>query len=39
MITHQEPDILGRKVKRALGNNTTNKASERDGFQWNEHKS
>ena len=39
MITHLEPDILGCKVKRALGNITTNKANEGDGFQWNDHKS
>ena len=30
MITHLEPDILECKVKWALGNNTTNKASGGD---------
>ena len=30
VITHLEPDILECKVKRALGNITTNKASEGD---------
>ena len=32
MITHLEPDILKCKVKRALGNITTNKASGGDGI-------
>ena len=32
MITHLEPDILECKVKWALGNITTNKASEGDGI-------
>ena len=32
MITHQEPDILKCEVKWALGNITTNKASEGDGI-------
>ena len=32
MITHLEPDILECKVKWALGNITTNKASGRDGI-------
>ena len=31
VITHLEPDILECKVKRALGNITTNKASGGDG--------
>ena len=39
MITHLEPDIFGCKVKWALRNITTNKASEGDRFQWNDHKS
>ena len=39
MFGHLEPDILGCKVKRALGNITTHKASEGDRFQWNDHKS
>ena len=30
MITHLEPDILEREVKRALGSITTNKASGDD---------
>ena len=32
VITHLEPDILEREVKRALGSITTNKASEGDGI-------
>ena len=32
MISHIEPDILGCKVKWALGSITTNKASGGDGF-------
>ena len=32
MITHLEPDILECKVKRSLGNITTNKASRGDGI-------
>ena len=32
MITHQEPDILECKVKRALGSITINKSSGHDGF-------
>ena len=32
MITHLEPDILGCKVKWALGNITTNKVSGGDGI-------
>ena len=32
MITHLEPDILEYEVKWALGNITTNKASESDGI-------
>ena len=32
MITHLEPDILEREVKRALGSITTNKASGRNGI-------
>ena len=32
VITHLEPDILECKVKWALGNITTNKASEGDGI-------
>ena len=32
MITHLEPDILEREVKRALGSITTNKASGGDGI-------
>ena len=32
MITHLKPDILECKVKWALGNITTNKASEGDGI-------
>ena len=32
VITHLEPDILECKVKWALGNTTTNKASEGDGI-------
>jgi len=32
MITHLEPDILKCKVNWALGNITTNKASEGDGI-------
>ena len=32
MITHQEPDILERKVKWALGSITMNKASGGDGI-------
>ena len=32
MITHLEPDILGCKVKWALGSITTNKASGGDGI-------
>ena len=32
MITHLEPDILEYEVKWALGNITTNKASEGDGI-------
>ena len=33
MISHLEPDILEREVKRALGSITTNKASGGDGIQ------
>ena len=32
VITHLEPDILEREVKRALGSITTNKASGRNGI-------
>ena len=32
VITHLEPDILEREVKRALGSITTNKASGGDGI-------
>ena len=32
VITHLEPDILECEVKWALGNTTTNKASEGDGI-------
>ena len=32
MVTHLEPDILEYEVKWALGNITTNKASESDGI-------
>ena len=32
VITHLEPNILGRQVKRALGSITTNKASGGDGI-------
>ena len=32
MITHLEPDILGHKIKWALGSITTNKASGGDGI-------
>ena len=32
MITHQEPDILERKVKSALGSIPMNKASGGDGI-------
>ena len=32
VITHLEPDILERKVKRALGSITTNKANGGDGI-------
>ena len=32
VVTHLEPNILGRQVKRALGSITTNKASVGDGF-------
>ena len=32
MITHLEPDILGCKIKWALGRITTNKASGGDGI-------
>ena len=32
LITHLEPDILEYKVKWALGNITTNKASGGDGI-------
>ena len=32
VITHLEPDILECEVKGALGNITTNKASEGDGI-------
>ena len=32
MVTHLEPNILGRQVKRALGSITTNKASGGDGI-------
>ena len=32
VITHQEPDILEREVKWALGSITTNKASESGGI-------
>ena len=32
MITHVEPDILGSKVKWAVGSITTNKASGGDGI-------
>ena len=32
VITHLEPDILEYEVKWALGNITTNKASESDGI-------
>ena len=35
VITHLEPDILGYKVKWALGITTTNKASGGDGNQLN----
>ena len=33
MVTHLEPHILEYQVKWALGNITTNKASEDDGIQ------
>ena len=32
VVTHLEPNILGRQVKRALGSITTNKASGGDGI-------
>ena len=32
VVTHLEPNILGRQVKRALGSITTNKASRGDGI-------
>ena len=32
VVTHLEPNILGRQVKRALGSITTNKASGVDGI-------
>ena len=32
VISHLEPDIMERKVKRAFGSTITNKASGRDGI-------